>query len=113
MATIANLTTILVTARIAAYGATAVAAYGVSARIEFLMVPLAFGVGSALTALVGRAVGAGDWATARRTAWAGALMALAVTASVGRRLRRLPPGATAAAFTAIRRWSPSPPRRWR
>ena len=83
MATIANLTTILVTARIAAYGAAAVAAYGVSARLEFLMVPLAFGVGSALTALVGRAVGAGDWATARRTAWAGALMALAVTATVG------------------------------
>ncbi len=51
MASIANLTTILVTAQIAAYG--------ISARLEFLMVPLAFGVGSALTALVGRAVGAG------------------------------------------------------
>ena len=35
--------------------------------LEFLMIPLAFGVGSALTALVGRAVGAGD-EPARRTA---------------------------------------------
>jgi Na+-driven multidrug efflux pump len=99
MATIANLTTILVTARIAAYGAAAVAAYGVSARLEFLMVPLAFGVGAALTALVGRAVGGGDWATARRTAWAGALMALAVTASVGFAVA-LFPGATARAFSS-------------
>ncbi|MGT2495109.1 MATE family efflux transporter [Cupriavidus basilensis] len=47
------------------------------------MIPLAFGVGSALTALVGGAVGAGDWVTARRTAWAGALLALAVAGAVG------------------------------
>ncbi len=61
----------------------AVAAYGISARLEFLMVPLAFGVGSALTALVGRAVGAGDWATARRIAWVGGAAATAVAASIG------------------------------
>ena len=72
LAAISNLTTILVTARIAHHGAAAVAAYGISARLEFLMIPLAFGVGSALTALVGHAVGAGDWATARRLAWIGA-----------------------------------------
>jgi Na+-driven multidrug efflux pump len=83
LATIANLTTILVTAAVARYGTAAVAAYGVSARLEFLMVPLAFGVGSALTALVGHAVGAGDWPTARRTAWTGAGLALGVAGSVG------------------------------
>ncbi len=99
MATIANLTTVLVTARIAAYGAVAVAAYGVAARLEFLMVPLAFGVGSALTALVGRAVGAGDWTTARRTAWTGGLLALGVTGSVGLFVT-LFPGLTAAAFSS-------------
>ena len=83
MASIANLTTILVTAQVASYGAVAVAAYGISARLEFLMVPLAFGVGSALTALVGRAVGAGDWATARRTAWVGGIAAFVVCAGFG------------------------------
>jgi MATE family, multidrug efflux pump len=66
--------------------------------LEFLMIPLAFGVGSALTALVGRAVGAGDWATARRTAWTGALLALAVTGAVGLFVAAFP-GATAAAFS--------------
>lgn len=99
MATIANLATILVTARIARHGAAAVAGYGISARIEFLMIPLAFGVGSALTALVGRSVGAGDWAEARRIAWTGGALAVAVTSLVAIPVA-LFPAATAAAFTA-------------
>jgi Na+-driven multidrug efflux pump len=99
MATIANLATILVTARIAHHGAAAVAGYGISARIEFLMIPLAFGVGSALTALVGRAVGSGDWAEARRIAWTGGALALGVTAAIAIPVAIFP-AATAAAFTA-------------
>jgi Na+-driven multidrug efflux pump len=83
LAAVANLTTILVTAQLKGYGVAAVAAYGIAARLEFLIVPLAFGVGSALTALVGRAVGAGDWPTARRTAWVGGAMALLVSGGVG------------------------------
>lgn len=99
MATIANLATILVTARIAVHGPAAVAGYGISARIEFLMIPLAFGVGSALTALVGRAAGARDWAEARRIAWAGGALALAVTGAVAIPVALFPAG-TAALFTA-------------
>jgi Na+-driven multidrug efflux pump len=72
--------------------AAAVAAYGISARLEFLMVPLAFGVGSALTALVGRAVGAGDWATARRTAWVGGIAAFVVCAAFGAAVGLFPHG---------------------
>ncbi|MGK7862010.1 MATE family efflux transporter [Falsiroseomonas sp. E2-1-a4] len=83
LAVVANLATILVTAQMAAYGAVAVAAYGISARLEFLMIPLAFGIGSALTALVGRAAGAGDWAEARALAWTGAAMALLLTGVAG------------------------------
>jgi Na+-driven multidrug efflux pump len=83
LALVANLATILVTARLAAYGPVAVAAYGVSARLEFMMIPLAFGVGSALTALVGRAVGQGDWETARRTAWVGGAMAFLLCTAIG------------------------------
>ena len=98
MATIANLATILVTARIARHGAAAVAGYGISARMEFLMIPLAFGVGSALTALVGRAVGARDWAEARRIAWTGGVLALGVTGAIAIPVAIFPE-ATAAAFT--------------
>jgi len=98
LASVANLTTILVTAQLRHHGTAAVAAYGISARLEFLMIPLAFGVGSALTALVGRAVGSGDWATARRTAWAGALLALAVAGLAGAAVG-LAPARFAALFT--------------
>jgi len=99
MAAIANLSTILVTAQIRRHGTAAVAAYGISARLEFLVVPLAFGIGSALTALVGRAVGAGDWAAARRLAWTGGWLSLAVTGSIGL-LVSLNAAACAALFTA-------------
>jgi putative MATE family efflux protein len=92
MATIANLTTILVTAQIAHHGPAAVAGYGISARLEFLMIPLAFGIGSALTALVGQAVGANDWQTARRTAWAGGLVALSFAGVVGFSVTLFPTG---------------------
>ena len=71
LATLANLTTVIVTAQLRHLGPAMVAAYVIAARLEFLVIPLAWGVGSALTALVGRQVGAGDWASARRTAWRG------------------------------------------
>ena len=98
LASVANLTTILVTAQVAAYGTAAVAAYGISARLEFLMIPIVFGVGSALTALVGRAVGEGDWRTARRTAWTGAFLSLSLAAAVGVPVT-FAPDAVARAFT--------------
>jgi Na+-driven multidrug efflux pump len=83
LAAIANLTTILVTAQLAARGPAVVAAYGISARLEFMMIPLAFGIGSALTSLVGRAAGAGDWAEARRLAWTGGAAAFVLAGSCG------------------------------
>lgn len=99
LATIANLATILVTAQLARYGPTVIAAYGISARLEFVMIPLAFGVGSALTALVGRAVGAGDWPMARRVAWTGGLATLVVAGAAGLAVG-IAPGAFAAAFSS-------------
>ena len=98
LAALANLTTILVTAQLAAQGAAAVAAYGISARLEFLMIPLAFGIGSALTALVGRAVGAGDWAEARRLAWTGGALAFVLAGACGAAVAIFPE-AFARAFT--------------
>ncbi|WP_372619841.1 MATE family efflux transporter [Falsiroseomonas sp.] len=98
LALIANLTTIFVTAQLAAQGPTVVAGYGISARLEFLMIPLVFGIGSALTALVGRAVGMGDWAEARRLAWTGGGLAFVIAGSCGL-LVTLFPRSFAAAFT--------------
>jgi len=96
LAAVANLATVLVTAQMRAHGVAAVAAYGISARLEFLMIPLAFGVGSALTALVGRAAGAGDWPQARRIAWTGGGLALLAAGACG-----LAVSAAPAAFAAL------------
>ncbi len=90
LALVANLATVAVMAQLRHLGPVTVAGYGIAARLEFLVVPLAFGVGSALTALVGGRVGAGDWATARRIAWLGAGLAGAATGLIGAVVAALP-----------------------
>jgi len=83
MATLAVATTIGVTALIAGFGPAAIAAYGIAARLEFLMVPLSFGIGATLTQQVGRRVGAGEWERARRLAWRGGWMVCGACATIG------------------------------
>jgi putative MATE family efflux protein len=79
----ANLTQVLFTAAVGAFGTAALAGYGMGARLEYLQIPLVFGMGSALVTMVGTNIGAGRPARARRVAWIGAGIAAAVTASIG------------------------------
>ena len=90
MATIANITVVLVTALVARHGDAAIAAYGVGVRLEFLMVPLAYGIGATMTAMVGHRVGAGAWGAARATAWRGGLLAGAIALAIGIAAAALP-----------------------
>jgi putative MATE family efflux protein len=78
-----NLTVILLTGIVGQFGAPALAGYGLGARLEYLQIPLVFGFGSALVAMVGTNVGAGRIARAERVAWTGAALAAGVTASIG------------------------------
>lgn len=71
----ANLTAMVVTGLVGRFGVSALAGYGVGVRLEFMLVPLAFGIGSGLTTLVGVAAGANDWQRAVRAAWTGSLVA--------------------------------------
>jgi len=64
-------------------GASAVAGFGTAARLEFLMVPIGFGLGGPLVALVGTSIGAGDKARALRIVMAGSAIAFAVTGTIG------------------------------
>ena len=67
---------LIVTGLAARFGVAALAGYGIGARLEFLLVPIAFGVGVAAVPMVGMAIGARQVARARRVAWtAGALSA--------------------------------------
>ena len=73
------LTAVIVTGFVAQLGVPALAGYGIGQRLEFLLIPIAFGIGVASVPMVGMAIGAGDVARARRVAWtAGAVSAVNV-----------------------------------
>jgi Na+-driven multidrug efflux pump len=79
-----NLTIGITTALVGhGFGTDAVAGYGTGARLEYLLVPLAFGVGGPLVAMVGANIGAGNRARAVRVAFTGAAIAFAMTEAVG------------------------------
>jgi MATE family, multidrug efflux pump len=79
----ANLTVVLLTGLVGSFGTFALAGYGMGARLEYLQIPLVFGLGSALVTMVGINVGAAQLARARRIAWVGAAMAGAATGAIG------------------------------
>jgi MATE family, multidrug efflux pump len=78
-----NLTVVLMTGLVGPFGTAALAGYGIGARLEYLQIPLVFGLGSALVPMVGTNVGAGQIARAERIAWTGAGLAAVVTGSIG------------------------------
>jgi len=88
----ANLTAMLVTGLVGGFGVAALAGYGIGVRLEFMLVPLAFGIGSGLTTLVGVAVGANDWKRAVRAAWLGSLVAAGALGLCGWILALVPVG---------------------
>jgi Na+-driven multidrug efflux pump len=79
----ANLTVVCLTGLVGPFGTFALAGYGMGARLEYLLIPLVFGLGSALVTMIGTNVGAGELARAQRIAWVGAAMAGAVTGGIG------------------------------
>jgi putative MATE family efflux protein len=78
-----NLTIIMGTAFVGEFGAAAIAGYGTGARLEYLLVPLVFGLGGPLVAIVGTSIGAGERERALRTAWIGAGIAFLLTEAIG------------------------------
>ena len=88
----ANLTAMLVTGLVGRFGVAALAGYGIGVRLEFMLVPLAFGIGSGLTTLVGVAAGANDWKRAVRAAWLGSLTAAGALGVCGWILALVPEG---------------------
>ena len=66
-----------------AAGSVAVAGYGTGARLEYLLIPLVFGLGAPLVALVGTNVGAGNRERALRIGLIGAAIAFSLTEAIG------------------------------
>src|SRR5712671_4262844 len=78
-----NGTVLVVTGLIGRAGDAAIAGYGIGSRLEYMLVPISFGIGATLTTLVGTNIGARQHARAQRLAWMGALMAGGIAAAIG------------------------------
>jgi len=78
-----NLTAAVATGLAGLVGPAAVAGYGTGVRLEYLLVPLVFGLGAPTAAMVGTCIGAGDRARALKVAWTGAIIAGLITEAIG------------------------------
>ena len=78
-----NLSIGVATSLAGGFGPAAIAGYGTASRLEYLLVPLVFGLGAPLVAMVGTCMGAGQYERALRATWIGAAMAFCLTASIG------------------------------
>ena len=76
-------TVLVLTAYVASFGEAALAGYGIGSRVEFLIIPLVFGLGAAMTTAVGASVGAGELDRAERLGAIGGLSAGVIAGLVG------------------------------
>lgn len=83
---------------VSSFGATAPAGYGVAARLEFLLIPMVFGIGAAMTAIIGTNMGAGNIERAEQVGWTGGALAAGLTGGVGL-LLAVAPGLWVGLFT--------------
>lgn len=81
---------VVVTGIVGQYGTAALAGYGLGSRLELMLVPLAFGIGGALTTAVGINMGAGEYQRARDFAWFGAKVSAILIGPLGILLALLP-----------------------
>ncbi len=78
-----NIIVSFTTAQAGAFGPAAIAGFGTGTRLEYLLVPLVFGLGAPMVALVGTNLGAGQRDRALRAAWTGAGLAFVMTEAIG------------------------------
>src|SRR5690242_20174899 len=78
-----NLALATLTGFVGALGAVQLAGFGVAVRLEYLLYPLAFGLGAGVLGMVGTNIGAGNFARAARIAWIAAGLAAAITGCIG------------------------------
>jgi len=78
-----NLTIAIITGFVASAGVEALAGYGAGARLEFLLVPLSYGIGGPAGIMIGTNIGAGRIDRALRVAWTTVLLAGLTAETIG------------------------------
>ncbi|MCP3447911.1 MATE family efflux transporter [Bradyrhizobium sp. CCGUVB14] len=85
-----TLTNLTLTHLLAIFGTAILAAYGIGARLEYVLATIAFSVGIGSVPMIGVAIGAGRIARARRIAWTTGLVALVVVGALACAVALLP-----------------------
>jgi putative MATE family efflux protein len=78
-----NLTVILVTGAVGLFGTAALAGYGIASRLDYILIPLLFGISTATLTMVGVNMGAGETARARRIGWISGMVGMIMTGAIG------------------------------
>ena len=81
---------LIFTGLIARLGVPALAGYGIGQRLEFILIPISFGIGVASVPMVGMAMGAGNVDRARRVAWTAASVSALLLGLIGVTLAVMP-----------------------
>src|SRR6267378_1428852 len=80
---ITNLSVVLLTGVAGRLGKETAIGYAMGARLEYILIPLAFGFGTAIVAMVGTNWGARQFERARRIAWIGGATSAVACGTVG------------------------------
>src|SRR6266404_5836665 len=80
---ITNLSVVLLTGIAGRLGREVAIGYAMGARLEYILIPLAFGFGAAIVAMVGTNWGAKQYRRAYQIAWTGAATVAAACAAIG------------------------------
>jgi Na+-driven multidrug efflux pump len=78
-----NSAILIATAYVGTYGISALAGFGVAARLEFILIPIVFGIGTVLTTMAATNIGAGNPNRAIRATWTGAALVAVITGTIG------------------------------
>jgi putative MATE family efflux protein len=77
------LAVLVITGLVARLGLAPLAGYSIGQRLEFLLIPVAFGIGVASLPMVGTAIGEGNVDRARKIAWTAAMVSAINLALIG------------------------------
>jgi putative MATE family efflux protein len=80
---ITNLSVVVLTGIAGRLGQETAIGYAMGARLEYILIPLAFGFGTAIVAMVGTNWGAKQFQRARRIAWVGAITVALACGAIG------------------------------
>jgi putative MATE family efflux protein len=80
---ITNVSVVILTGIAGHLGREVAVGYAMGARLEYILIPLGFGFGTAIVAMVGTNWGAKQYRRARAVGWAGAAIVAAICATIG------------------------------